>query len=57
MHFLSYCETELFKKTYRNNLNNVLQNFLNEFYTYAKSAFVTLTKYWTVSLLNLFRPI
>ena len=45
------------KKTYRNNLNNVLQNLLNEFYTYAKSAFVTLTKYWTVSLLNLFRPI
>ena len=57
MHFVSYCETELFKKTYRNNLNNVLQNLLNEFYTYAKSAFVTLTKYWTVSLLNLFRPI
>ena len=55
MHFVSYCETELFKKTYRNNLNNVLQNLLNEFYTYAKSAFVTLTKYWTVSLLNLFR--
>ena len=49
MHFVSYCETELFKKTYRNNLNNVLQNLLNEFYTYAKSAFVTLTKVYAIS--------
>ena len=40
MHFVSYCETELFEKTYRNNLNNVLQNLLNEFYTYAKSGLI-----------------
>ena len=40
MHFVSYCATELFEKTYRNNLNNVLQNLLNEFYTYAKSGLI-----------------
>ena len=46
-------------------MNNVLQNLLNEFYTYAKSGLiakkrfnintmeVTLTKYWTVSLIYL----
>ena len=40
MHFVSYCATELFEKTHRNNLKNVLQNLLNEFYTYAKSGLI-----------------
>ena len=56
MHFVSYCETELFKKTYRNNLNNVLQNLLNEFYTYAKSALIAkkrgqYERFWRLEIL------